>query len=207
MPAGSSRGAIVKGVAGAAMRHDAPTQVSGIAFSSGPVAQHEQRDAIGAGSQTQSSAGGEIEQFWVALDLGNDGRNRSAGCGLLGGPQKLGHVGDAHDHQFGGINPEPVQAWPIGQAEVFSLICQLHVVDRRALRREQALGLGEGKGEAGTAVARAVGIDFLHEARRQCGEHARFTPWAVGRLRQCRLALDIGNGVPQRGEALLAIRG
>lgn len=90
---------------------------------------------------------------------------------------------------------------------MFPLIGQLHVVDRRAPRREQGFGLGQRKGEARAAVPGPVGIDFLHETCRQGGKNAGCTPRTIGRFRQCRLALDIGNGVPQRGKALLAFRG
>lgn len=90
---------------------------------------------------------------------------------------------------------------------MFPFIGQLYIIDRRAPRREQVFRLRQGKGEARAAIPRAIGIDFLHEACRQSGKNTGFTPRTIGRLRQCRLALDIGNGVPQRGEALLAFRG
>lgn len=100
-----------------------------------------------------------------------------------------------------------MQTWPIGQAEVLCLVGQLHIVDRRTPRREQVFRLRQGKGEARAAVSCTIGIDFLNEACRQCGKGAGLTLRTVGRFRQCRLTLDIGNGVPQRGKALLAVGG
>lgn len=90
---------------------------------------------------------------------------------------------------------------------VFSLISQLHIVDCRAPRREEAPGLGQRKSKARPGVADAIGVNLLHEARGQSGKQAGLAMWTICLLGQRRLALDIGNGVPQRGKALLAVRG
>lgn len=76
------------------------------------------------------------------------------------------------------------------------------------LGRQQRFGLTKGKTETGPAIAYGIGEDLLQKSSGQARKIA--VPGIKGlcpHLRQCRLALDIGNGVPQRGEALLAIRG
>lgn len=86
VPARHAWGPIVKGVAATAMGHEPPAQVSGAAFPPLAIAQHEERYPVGAGAQAQPPTGGEIEQFGIALHLGDDGGNRPAGGGFLGGP-------------------------------------------------------------------------------------------------------------------------
>ncbi len=82
---------------------------------------------------------------------------------------------------------------------------QLQIDQGRPLRADQALGLRQGKAQHCTAIARFVGKHFLQEPIAELGKGACSALDLNPRLGQGRLALDIGNTIPQRGKALLAV--
>ncbi len=82
----------------------------------------------------------------------------------------------------------------------------MKIKDRRSFWAEQALGLRQGKAQASAAIPDIVGENLLHQAARQ--ERKLCCVTLIGssrRLKQGRLALDIGNDIPQRHKALLLI--
>lgn len=138
-------------------------------------------------------------------DIGQDGRHRLAGQRLFGGPEQLDHVGGAHQHQGIGVKAEAEQARPIGQAHFLAVLDQLQIDDGRALTGQQAPGLGQGKTQHRPGMAALIGEHFLQQAT---GGQRKTGCRIVGhdpRFGQSRLALDIGNSVPERGKALLVV--
>jgi hypothetical protein len=185
-----------------------PAQMPGAAGAPLPVAQQEQRHLAAAAAQAEPPAGGEIEQFGIAPHIGDHGGDGAAADHLLGRPQQFPHIGGAHEHQPGRIEPEPGETRPIGQAQLLRVLAQLQVENRRPARGHQALRLRQGKAQAGAAIADFIGEDFLHQPARQLrkGLASRHVGPAR-RLQQSRLALDIGNDIAQRGKTLSAIGG
>jgi hypothetical protein len=80
------------------------------------------------------------------------------------------------------------------------------IKDRRSFGAEQALGLRQGKAQTTAAIPDIVGENLLHQAARQERKLCLVTSIGPSRhLKQGRLALDIGNDIPQRDKALLLI--
>jgi len=95
------------------------------------------------------------------------------------------------------------QARRVGQAEEPAIGGQLQVEDRLAPPAQQLPGLAQGEGQARPAIAHGVGIDLLHQPAGQAGKGAVPLQRGAGaELGQSGLALDLGNDVAQRGEAL-----
>ena len=172
------------------------------------VAEKEERGAAFGGSHAQAPAGGEIEGFGVPANIGDDAGNRPAGEGFFGNPKKIAHIGGADDDQLVGIKTEGQQPWAIGEAKKLRVADKLEINHREALGGEKASGLPQGKAETGPAIAHGIGEDLLREP---AGKGRKLSivgaKSALAHLRQSRFALDIGNGVAQRGKALLAIGG
>ncbi len=159
--------------------------------------------AVG-GAQAEAAAGGEIEKLRLAPDIGDGSGHGPAGSDLLGRPQELGYVDSPHHDQLRRIEPGPGEARPIGQAQLLGIIAQLQIENRRAPGGYESFGLGQGKAEAGTGIPQIVGKNLLHQPaaqRRKASIPTRIR--ATHRLRQSRLALDIGNDIPQRRKALV----
>lgn len=182
-----------------------PPQMRRAGFSPRAVAQEEHRAARLCGPQAEAPAGLEVEELLVPRDIGDDGRHRLAGNGLLGGPEQFHHGGRTHEDQGRRIEPEAEQPRSIGQAELLRLVGQLQIDDRHALARQEPPRLPQGKAKARAHIAAIVGKHFLQQAAGQFGELPILGFHPLPGLGQGRLALDIGNGVPQRGEALLVI--
>ena len=107
-----------------------------------------------------------------------------------------------------GIETEGFQSWSIGQAERLSVLFKLEVEHRHPLGGEQGSCLPERKAKAGPAIAQSIGKNLLQQSSRQMRKTAiAGVEGPIRRFRQSRLPLDIGNGVPQRGKALLVIGG
>ncbi len=84
----------------------------------------------------------------------------------------------------------------------------MQIKDGRTQYGDEAAGLSQRKAEAGAAIASLVSKNLLHETTGQGGKEAILgRGHRRARLQQSRLALDIGNGVPQRGQALLVAGG
>jgi len=89
-----------------------------------------------------------------------------------------------------------------------SVLFQLQVQHGHALGGQQCFRLSQRKAETGAAIAQGIGKNLLHQSTRETRKTAiDGIERPVGRLRQGRLAIDIGNGVPQRGKALLVVGG
>ncbi len=138
-------------------------------------------------------------------DIGQHGRHRLAGQRLFGRPQQLDHGGGPHQHQRIGVKAEAEQARPIGQAHFLAVLDQLQIDDGRALAGQQAPGLGQGKAQHGPGMAALIGEHFLQQAARRQRKTGCRIAGHYPRFGQSRLALDIGNSVPQRGKALLVV--
>lgn len=180
----------------------------GAAGAAMPVAQQEQRHLAAAGAQAEPAAGGEIEQFRLAPHIGDQRGDGAATDHLLGRPQQFRHVGSAHDHQPGRIEPEPGQARPIGQAQPLRILAQLQVENRRSAGADKLFRLRQRKAEAGAAIAYFIGKHFLYQpAWQRWKDLSRPHIGPAHRLQQGRPALDIGNDIPQRGKALLLTGG
>ncbi len=184
-----------------------PAQMGGAGFPPGAVAQQEHRAACLGGPEAQAPACSEIEQFGEASHIGHHGGHRPAGDGLLGCPEQLVHVGNPHQHQRIGVETEADEARTVRHAQLLGLVSQLQIDDGQALRAEQSLGLSQGEAQGGPSIASLVGEDLLQQSSRKHGERTAAILDPLPHLPQGRLALDVGNGVPQRGEALLAIGG
>lgn len=178
------------------MGRQAPAEVGGTGLAFLAVAEEEERGAAFGGSHAQAPTGGEIEGFGVPADIGDDAGDRPAGEGFFGNPKKIAHRRGADDDQLVGIKAEGQQARPIGEAEKLRVADKLEINHREALGGEKASGLSQGKAETGPAIAHGIGKNLLREpagkARKLSIVGAKS---ALAHLRQCRLALDIGNGV------------
>ena len=173
-----------------------------------PIAQQEKRYLAARRTQAQAAAGGEIERLGLPPHLGDQRSDCPARHHFLGGPQQFRHVGGLDDHQLRRIEPEPVEPRRIGHALFLGIFGQMQVKHCRAARRHQPLGLRQGKAQAGSAIADVIGKYFLNKPARQRRKdivRPRLRP--AHRLQQGRLALDIGNDIPQRGKALVVIGG
>lgn len=181
-----------------------PAQMPGAAGAAMAVAQHKKRHIAVGSAQAQPAAGGEIEKFGLSPHIRNHRSDRPAGHHFLGRPQEFGHIRRAHDHNLGRIHSRPGEPGPIGHAELLGILGHLQVKDRRPARRDQAPSLRKCKPEAGAAIAQIVGKHLLHQPARKHGKTIRLPdirpPYG---LQQGRLALDIGNDIPQRGKALI----
>ncbi len=172
------------------------------------IAQQEQRCAAFRRTQTETSAGGEIEQLGRSANIGDNAGNRPASQRLLGHPEQILHVTGPHDDKLGRIQPKTRQPRPIGQAEELSIGGKLEIEHRQPLRGEQGTDLPQCKPQARPAIAHRIGAHILQQTTRQARKTIRrLVKGTCPHLGQRRLALDIGNGVPQRGKALLAILG
>lgn len=185
-----------------------PAQMAGTAGPTMPVAQHEKRHIAVGRPQAQPAAGGKVEKLWLAPDIGDHGGNGPAGDNLLRRPEQFRHVGGPHDDQMRRIKSCPGKARAIGQAQLLGILAQLQVKDRRATRGQQSPGLRHGKAQAGAGIAQLVGKHFLHQSPAQLGEHVALSGLGTARsIGQRRLALYIGNDFPERGKALVLVRG
>jgi hypothetical protein len=181
-----------------------PAQMPGAAGAAMPVTQHEERHIAVGGPQAEATAGGEIEKFWLAPDIGDGSSNGATGRYLLGRPQKFGHVRSPHDDQLRRINPGKGETRPIGHAELLGIITQLQVKNGRTPGGYEAFGLRQGKAEARATIPHIIGKNLLHQSaaqRRKLSIPSRIR--ATHRLRQSRLALNIGNDIAQRRKALV----
>jgi hypothetical protein len=80
------------------------------------------------------------------------------------------------------------------------------IKDRRSFWAKQALGLRQGKAQTTAAIPNIVGKNLLYQAAWQERKLCFVTSIRSSRhLKQGRLALDIGNDIPQRDKALLLI--
>lgn len=177
-------------------------------FPAGAIAQEKERGAALGSAQAEAPAGGEIEGLGDPADIGNDAGDGLAGKGFLGDPEQVLHIGSAHEDKLGRIQAKREQARSIGQAKELGVVGQLEIEQCHAPGIEQGPGLTEGKAEAGAAIAHGIGKNLLEKATGQARKapiHGRKRAGAG--FRQRRFSLDIGNGFPQRGEALLVIRG
>lgn len=171
----------------------------------GAVAQQEYRSARIGCPQAQPAGGGEVEQPGMAADIGNHGGHGPASQGLFGGPEQFAHGGRTHQDQGVGGDAMGEQARAIGHAQPLGFARQLQVDDGGALRPDEALGLAEGKAKQRPGIAMLVGEDFLQQTARQHRKGTCLFLHALPGLRQGRFPFDIGNGIAQRGKALLAI--
>lgn len=173
-----------------------------------PIAKQEKRCSTFCGAQAEAPAGGEIEGFRIAPDIGDDAGDGAAGEGFFGDPEQIAHICGADDDELVGIKAKGQKPRSIRQPEKLPITCKLQIENRHALGCQQRPGLSQRKAKAGAAIAHCVGENLLQEPPGQVWKGAILGfESAFARLRQCRLALDIGNGVPQRGKALLAIGG
>ena len=142
----------------------------------------------------------------MAAYIGHHGGNGPAGNGLLGGPEQFGHIGRTHQNEGGRIEPKGQQARAIGNTQFLGFAGQLQVDDGEPLLSEQATGLTQRKAQCRPGIATFVGEHFLQQS---AGQHRKPAGMVLldhsPCLGQRRLALDVGNAVPQRGKALLAI--
>lgn len=185
-----------------------PAQMGGTGLPASAIAQEKERSASFYGAQAQSSAGGEIERLGIASDIGDDAGNSPAGERFFGHPEQVLHIRGPYQHELSGVKTERDKPRTIGNAEKLPVSGQLQVEHGHAPGRQQRSCLSQGKAEAGAAIAHGVGKNLLQQPTRQKGKPAFLCVKRPGsHLRQSRLALDIGNGFPQRGKALLAIGG
>lgn len=140
-------------------------------------------------------------------DIGHDGGNGLAGQRLFGSPQQLRHIGGPHQHQRIGVKAETDQPRPIRQAHFLAILAQLQIDHGRAALGDKAARLPQGKTQHGASVATFIGEDFLAEPTGQNGKAGALGHGPGEALRQSRLLFDIGNGIAQRGNALLTVGG
>ena len=181
-----------------------PAELGGAGFPIGAVAQKENGGLGCLRPKAEAPASGEIEDFGRTAYFRHDGGDGPAAQCLLGGPEQLHHVGGPHDHQLLGRNAQGEQPRPIGQAQFLGLLGELEVNHHRALPIQQVPPQPQGKAQARAAVAGLVREDFLNESGAQHGKPVGFLRKAHRGLAEGGLALDLGNSVPQRLEALLA---
>ena len=206
-PAQRAGGKMIEAFAGTEHGGEKPAQMRRAGLSSSAVAQKQKRGPRTGRPHTQAAAGGEVEDFGVVGDIGDDGGDGLAGQGLLGGPEQFHHSGGAHQDQGSGIKAETGKARPIGQAHFLGMFAQLQIDDGEAFFAEQASGLGQGKAERGAAIAPLIGENLLQQSTGQARKpFARLGCQHGAPIGQHRFALDIGNSVAQRGKALLSIR-
>lgn len=184
-----------------------PAQMRRTGRSVRAIAQHEQRCAAFCRPQAEAPAGGEIEPFGRPANIGDDAGNGPAGQRLLGNPEQVLHVAGPHDDKLGRVQTETRQSRPIGQAEKLRIRSKLQIQHRQPFRGEQGADLPQRKPQARPAIAHRIGAHILQQPARQARKTLGPVKAARPHLSQGRLALDIGNGVPQRGKALLAILG
>lgn len=206
LPARGARRQRVKAPGGTLDRGNAPAQRRGAGLASGAIAQQQERGAATGAAQAQPPAGGKIDRLVVAGNIGDHGGDGAAGQGLFGGPEQFGDGGGAHQYQSVGVEAEADEAGAIGQAHFLGLAGELQIDHGRARRGDQAARLGQGKAEGGAGMAALGGKDFLQLAGGGQGKAGRIGMQQRARFGQSRLALDIGNGIAQRGKALLAVR-
>lgn len=137
-------------------------------------------------------------------NIGHDGRHGLAGQRLFCSPEQFDYIGCPNQDQSSRIKPEAPQSGAIGQAQFLAFPNQLQVNDRRTLRVQQATGLRQRKPQQGARMATLIGEDLLQESIRREREAIDLIADHCPCLGQRRFALDIGNGVAQRGDALLA---
>jgi len=140
----------------------------------------------------------------VGGDIGHHGGNGLAGEGLFGRPEQFAYAGGPDQHQRFGRKTKTDEARPIGQAHFLGVMEQLEVDNRRSTLAKEVPRLPQGKAEHRAGMAAFVGPHFLEQAGRRQGKALSIAAHHWARLGQSRLALDIGNSVPQRREALLA---
>lgn len=173
-----------------------------------PIAQQEQGRAALHGAQAQPAAGSEIERLGRPADIGDNAGNRPAGQGFLGNPEQVAHVERAHNDQMRRIDAEGGKPRTIGQAEELRICLKLQVEESHPLGIDEHACLSQGKAETGSAVADTIGKHLLQQSARQPRKASlRGRKGSRPHLGQGRLALDIGNDIPQRGKALLTIGG
>ena len=138
-------------------------------------------------------------------NIGYHGRHRLAGNSLFGGPKQLSHIGGTHqDHRIR-VKAEMSKAWSIGHAQFLRLVSQLQINHRNTTCRQQAAHLRHSETKACTGIATIIGKDLLQQAAGKFGEAPVLSLDPLPSFSQRWFALDIGNGIPQRGDALLAI--
>ena len=190
------------------MRREAPAQVCGAWLTVFSIAKQEKRGSRLYSPEAKAAAGSEIKRFGITPQISDDAGDGPTGEGFFGDPEEIAHIGGADDHHFRRVEAKRQQSRSIRKAEELSIRSKLQIENCYPLWCQQRFGLAQGKAEAGAAISYGIREDLLQQATGQ-GWKSTILGFkgAFLRLRQCRLALDIGNGVPQRGEALLAIRG
>jgi hypothetical protein len=184
-----------------------PPQLRGTGLPSRAVAQKEHGTARISGPEAQAPAGGEIQKLGMAAHIAHDRSDGTAGNGFFGDPEQFGHAGGPDQNQGLRVEPKAQKPRSIRQAELLRLIGQLHVNDGNPLQGQKIARLGQGKAQTCPCIAAPIGEHFLQQSTRQKGKLSALSLHPLAGLRQSRFALDIGNSIPQRGKALLAIRG
>jgi len=185
-----------------------PSQMCGAGLPLGSVSKDKQRRTSLYGAKAQAPAGGKIERLGIASDIGDNAGHRPAGQGFLCDPKQFPHFGNAYDQELSWIEAEREKTRPIGQAKKLPITGKLQVENRDTPGVQERSCLPKGKAEAGTPIAHGIGENLLQQASGQLGKvPVLFAKRARAGFRQGRLALDIGNSIPQRGKALLAILG
>lgn len=87
------------------------------------------------------------------------------------------------------------------------LVGQLQIDDGDPLACQEAPGLTQSEAERRADIAAIIGENLLQQATGQDWKSVAFGANPRPRLGQGGLALDIGNDIPQRGKALLLVRG
>ncbi|KKC31680.1 hypothetical protein WH91_18430 [Devosia psychrophila] len=182
-----------------------PAQLRRTALTLRAVAQQEHRTSGTGRAHAEPPAGSKIEQFLVTGNIGHHPRYRPAGNRLLGGPQQLTHIGWTHQDHRVRVKPEMGKTRPIGHAQFLRLVRQLQINDGNSAGRQQAAHLGQSKPEACSGVAAVIRKYFLQQTAGKFRKTPVLDLNSLPSLGQRWFALNIGNGIPQRGDALLAI--
>lgn len=206
-PAWRSGGKRIKAPASAQARGQPPSQMCCAGFAAQAISQKKNRTSGTGGTHAKPTAGGEIENFMMPGNIGNYGRHRFACDRFFCRPEQLAHGSGPHQDQCFRIKTEAEHTRAIRQTHLLGILDELQIDDSRALLVQQAACLGQGKTEHRTSMTALVGEYLLQQA---CsGQWKAFDivlhPDPLACFCQCGFALDIGNGFPQRGQALLVI--
>jgi hypothetical protein len=143
----------------------------------------------------------------MPADIGHHSRHGAAGNRFLDRPEQFGHIGRPHQDERLGIKAEAHEARTVGHSQFLGFIGQLQVNDGKPLLGDEASCLGQGKAQNRAGIAAFSSEHLLQQPSGQHRKPLRILLDHRPRLGQSRLALDIGNAVPQRSDALLAIGG
>lgn len=139
--------------------------------------------------------------------IGNHRGDSAASNGFFGGPEQFVHGGGTHQHQRIGVEAETEHARAIRHAHFLGFADQLQIDNRWPLATDEAARLAQGKAQRSTGMAAFVGENLLQQAAGRNGKAPMLRLNPCPRLGQGWPALDLGNGIAQRGKALVTVGG